>query len=100
MIGCGSMGGGMALLFAEDGVHVSLSDPSEGAMDAVIDKAEKSGYSGKVEKFKGGSDARATMNLHTNNAQTTTLYASPCQHHAYWSSLCPTAALATRSSKA
>jgi 6-phosphogluconate dehydrogenase len=54
MIGCGSMGGGMALLFAEDGVHVSLSDPSEEAMDAVIEKAEKSGYNGKVNKFKGG----------------------------------------------
>jgi len=53
MIGCGSMGGGMALLFAEDGVHVSLSDPSEEAMDAVIEKAEKSGYNGKVKKYKG-----------------------------------------------
>jgi 6-phosphogluconate dehydrogenase len=54
MIGCGSMGGGMALLFAEIGVHVSLSDPSEEAMDAVITKAEKSGYNDKVNKFKGG----------------------------------------------
>jgi 6-phosphogluconate dehydrogenase len=48
------MGGGMALLFAEVGVHVSLSDPSEEAMDAVIEKAEKSGYNGKVKKYKGG----------------------------------------------
>jgi 6-phosphogluconate dehydrogenase len=47
------MGGGMALLFAEDDVHVSLSDPSEGAMDAVIEKAEKSGYNGKVKKYTG-----------------------------------------------
>jgi 6-phosphogluconate dehydrogenase len=47
------MGGGMALLFAEDGVHVSLSDPSEEAMDAVIGKAEKSGYNGKVKKYNG-----------------------------------------------
>lgn len=53
MIGCGSMGGGMALLFAEDGVNVSLSDPSEQAMDAVIEKAEKQGYKGKVQKFNG-----------------------------------------------
>ncbi|CAI6334867.1 unnamed protein product [Periconia digitata] len=53
MIGCGSMGGGMALLFAENGVHVSLSDPAEDAMDSIISKAEKAGYSGKVEKFKG-----------------------------------------------
>ena len=47
------MGGGMALLFAEVGVHVSLSDPSEQAMDAVIEKAEKSGYDGKVKKYNG-----------------------------------------------
>jgi 6-phosphogluconate dehydrogenase len=53
MIGCGSMGGGMALLFAEDDVHVSLSDPSVEAMDAVIEKAEKSGYNGKVKKYTG-----------------------------------------------
>ncbi|KAI8932514.1 hypothetical protein NX059_010693 [Plenodomus lindquistii] len=51
MIGCGSMGGGMALLFAEDGLHVSLSDPSEQAMDRVIAKAEQSGYTGKVQKY-------------------------------------------------
>ncbi|KAF2124591.1 6-phosphogluconate dehydrogenase C-terminal domain-like protein [Dothidotthia symphoricarpi CBS 119687] len=41
----------MALLFAEDGVHVSLSDPSEEAMDTIIEKAQKSGYNGKVQKF-------------------------------------------------
>ena len=28
MIGCGSMGGGMALLFAEKGIKVLLQDPS------------------------------------------------------------------------
>jgi 6-phosphogluconate dehydrogenase len=49
------MGGGMALLFAEDGVHVGLSDPSEEAMDAVVAKAEKAGYNGKVQKFNGKS---------------------------------------------
>ena len=47
------MGGGMALLFAEDGIHVQLSDPSEKAMDAVIEKAEKSGYNGKIKKHTG-----------------------------------------------
>lgn len=52
MIGCGSMGGGMALLFAEIGVHVSLSDPSDKAMDAVMQKAEQQGYHGKVDKYK------------------------------------------------
>ena len=43
----------MALLFAENGVKVSLSDPAEEMMDSVIDKAEKSGYHGKVTKYEG-----------------------------------------------
>jgi 6-phosphogluconate dehydrogenase len=54
MVGCGSMGGGIALLLAEDGVHVSLSDPKEEMMDGIIQRAEKAGYNGRVEKFKGG----------------------------------------------
>jgi 3-hydroxyacyl-CoA dehydrogenase len=33
MIGCGSMGGGMAQLFAEHGMSVGLQDPSTDAMD-------------------------------------------------------------------
>jgi 6-phosphogluconate dehydrogenase len=46
------MGGGMALLFAENGVNVGLSDPAKEMMDAVIEKAEKAGYHDKVKKFK------------------------------------------------
>jgi len=53
MIGCGSMGGGMALLFAENGIHVSLSDPSEEAMDSIIKEAEKDGIQDKVQKVSG-----------------------------------------------
>lgn len=41
MIGCGSMGGGMALLFAEHGVQVSLQDPSEAAMDKIVEQAKQ-----------------------------------------------------------
>lgn len=41
----------MALLFAEDGINVSLSDPAEEMMDAVIEKAEKAGYHDRVKKF-------------------------------------------------
>jgi 6-phosphogluconate dehydrogenase len=52
MIGCGSMGGGMALLFAENHINVSLSDPSKEAMDAVISKAEEAGYHNKVHAYK------------------------------------------------
>ena len=53
MIGCGSMGGGLALLFAENGVNVGLSDPSEEMMDKVIEKGEKAGYHNRIKKFKG-----------------------------------------------
>lgn len=42
MIGCGSMGGGMSQLFAENGIHVCLNDPSTQAIDAVIAAAKKS----------------------------------------------------------
>lgn len=52
MIGCGSMGGGMALLFAENGCHVSLEDPSEEAMDAIIEQAKKDGVAEKMSKHK------------------------------------------------
>ncbi|KAF2090047.1 6-phosphogluconate dehydrogenase C-terminal domain-like protein [Saccharata proteae CBS 121410] len=53
MIGCGSMGGGMALLFAENGVEVSLKDPSEKAMDTILSKAEKEPHvpKGVIKKY-------------------------------------------------
>ncbi len=44
------MGGGMALLFAENGVHVSLQDPSNERMDAVLDGAEKAGVQEMISK--------------------------------------------------
>lgn len=53
----------MALLFAEDGIHVNLSDPSEEAMDAVIEKAEKAGYNGKINKHTG-TDQSSFVQLH------------------------------------
>jgi 6-phosphogluconate dehydrogenase len=40
MIGCGSMGGGLALLFAEHGISVSLNDPSSEIMDKIIQQAK------------------------------------------------------------
>ena len=70
MIGCGSMGGtyhrlvrdsrltspgGMALLFAGKGLHVSLSDPSEEAMDKIMSQARESGFGDRVQKPKVGS---------------------------------------------
>ena len=53
MIGCGSMGGGMALLFAENGLQVSLEDPSEQAMDNVISAAKQQGLGDKLNKYNG-----------------------------------------------
>lgn len=40
-------------MFAENGINVSLQDPSKEMMDSVIQKAEKSGYHNRVSKFKG-----------------------------------------------
>ncbi|ETN45813.1 6-phosphogluconate dehydrogenase (decarboxylating) [Cyphellophora europaea CBS 101466] len=50
MIGCGSMGGGMALLFAEHDITVYLEDPSEEQVDSVIQSAKKDGIGHRVEK--------------------------------------------------
>ncbi|KAK3634601.1 hypothetical protein LTR56_015181 [Elasticomyces elasticus] len=54
MIGCGSMGGGMAQLFAENGIHVSLEDPSSDQMEIVIDSAKQAGI--PADRFSKHSD--------------------------------------------
>ena len=51
MVGCGSMGGGMALLFAEKGCLVSLKDSSSEAMDKIIEQAKKDGVGERVRKY-------------------------------------------------
>ncbi|KAI4741464.1 6-phosphogluconate dehydrogenase C-terminal domain-like protein [Aureobasidium sp. EXF-12298] len=50
VIGSGSMGGGMALLFAENGCHVSLEDPSEEAMDGIVKQAKEEGFGDRISK--------------------------------------------------
>lgn len=52
VIGCGAMGGGLALLFAENGYDVSLQDPLESAMDKVIELGKKDGVKGKITAHK------------------------------------------------
>jgi 6-phosphogluconate dehydrogenase len=52
MIGCGAMGGGMALLFAENGCHVLLKDPSNQAMDKVIKQAKEDGVGEMMSKYQ------------------------------------------------
>jgi len=61
MIGCGSMGGGMAMLFAEKGLHVSLSDPSEDAINKIIKDAEKVNFGDRVHKSKDYKDFCAQL---------------------------------------
>lgn len=41
----------MAMLFAEKGLHVSLEDPSEEAMDDIIKQAKKEGFGDRISKF-------------------------------------------------
>jgi 6-phosphogluconate dehydrogenase len=49
------MGGGMALLFAENGIEVSLEDPSEEAMDGITKTAKDQGFGDKIKKYTGTS---------------------------------------------
>lgn len=51
MIGCGSMGGGMALLFAENGFQVSLQDPSDENMDRILQEAKDNGIEDRMAKY-------------------------------------------------
>lgn len=63
MIGCGNMGGGMALLFAENGIEVSLKDPSEETMDRVVETAKKAPAipQGAVKKYTDYKDLCASL---------------------------------------
>ncbi|KAI4166881.1 MAG: hypothetical protein LQ343_007674 [Gyalolechia ehrenbergii] len=61
MIGCGSMGGGMALLFAEHGITVSLNDPSEETMDQLINSAKKDGLQDRLKKYGGYQDLCSSL---------------------------------------
>jgi len=48
MIGCGSMGGGMAQLFAEHGLQVSCEDPSKENMEALMKSAKEEGLGDRL----------------------------------------------------
>ena len=56
MVGCGSMGGGMAMLFAERGVQVSLNDPSEDTIDALLEQGRGEGFGDRLEKHTDYQD--------------------------------------------
>lgn len=51
----------MALLFAENGIEVSLEDPSEKAMDSIIEAAKNQGFGDKVRKYTGTSHSTWTQ---------------------------------------
>ncbi|CAF9938728.1 hypothetical protein IMSHALPRED_001066 [Imshaugia aleurites] len=61
MIGCGSMGGGMSLLFADHGITVLLNDPSESTVDGLLKTAEKDGIRNKLEKHLDYGDLCANL---------------------------------------
>jgi 6-phosphogluconate dehydrogenase len=62
MIGCGSMGGGMALLFAENGISVSLQDPSESTVENLIKSAKDQGIDGSLlSKHEGYEDLCSSL---------------------------------------
>lgn len=69
----------MALLFAENGITVSLSDPAEQAMDSVIEKAEKARYHNRVKKYTGIRPPLALPRVLTA-CQTTSLCANHYQN--------------------
>ncbi|KAL9047779.1 MAG: hypothetical protein Q9162_007952 [Coniocarpon cinnabarinum] len=48
IIGAGSMGGNMALLFADKGSEVVIQDPSESSRKLVLDNAKLAGLDGKI----------------------------------------------------
>ena len=56
------MGGGMALLFAENGLHVSINDPSEAAIDKIQHQAEKEGFGDRLHKHTGKLQNLASLN--------------------------------------
>jgi 6-phosphogluconate dehydrogenase len=62
MIGAGAMGGGMTLLLAENGISVSIRDPAEKTVDALIKSAEEQGIKGgKLTKHEDYEDLCASL---------------------------------------
>jgi 6-phosphogluconate dehydrogenase len=61
MIGAGSMGGGMALLLAENGISVSLQDPSSQTVDSLIKSAEDQGIHSKLTKYSDYNSLCASL---------------------------------------
>lgn len=61
MIGTGSMGGGMALLFASHGVHVSLHDPSSDAMSKIASQAERDGLASRISSHDSYKSLAASL---------------------------------------
>lgn len=52
MVGAGSMDGGMALLLAENGISVSIQDPSEETVDKLIQSAKDQNILSKHTDYK------------------------------------------------
>jgi 6-phosphogluconate dehydrogenase len=63
MIGAGSIGGGIALLLTENGLKVSIQDPSSQTVDAVIMSAEAQGIHNKLSKYPDKVNASLCSSL-------------------------------------
>ncbi|KAI4141392.1 MAG: hypothetical protein LQ340_007658 [Diploschistes diacapsis] len=53
IIGTGSMGSMMSLLFAQHGCQVSIFDPSKNNRDLAIKRAKEAGFESKVKAYEG-----------------------------------------------
>ena len=87
----------MALLFAENGLHVSLEDPSEDAMKGVKQQAEKDGFGDRISIHSGTPTSPSSLKP-TDTFQTTNHYAKVLDRPRSSSSAFHTALLATPSS--
>jgi len=61
MIGAGAMGGGLALLMAENGISVSIQDPSTKTVESLIKSAEEQGIHNKLSKYENYKDLCASL---------------------------------------
>src|SRR5947209_6664786 len=61
MIGCGSMGSGLALLFAEHDVFVSIQDPSEDNVNNLLSQASRDGLYSRLSKHDSHASLCASL---------------------------------------
>src|SRR2546423_9812701 len=53
MVGVGSMGGMMSLLFAEEGIAINFFDPSDSNAETLLENARNANLADKIKRQKG-----------------------------------------------